>query len=37
MKLKVEQQVDALYLSLSKAPASRSEEASPGIILEGFS
>jgi hypothetical protein len=36
MKLKVEQQADALYLTLSEAPATRSEEASPGIILEGF-
>ncbi len=30
MKLKVDQQADALYLSLSEAPASRSEEVSPG-------
>ena len=34
MKLKVDQQADALYLSLSDAPASRSEEVSPGIIVD---
>jgi uncharacterized protein YuzE len=34
MKLKVDQQADALYLTLSEAPATRSEEASPGIILD---
>ena len=34
MKLKVDQQADALYLSLSEAPASRSEEVSPGIIVD---
>jgi uncharacterized protein YuzE len=34
MKLKVDQQSDALYLSLSEAPASRSEEVSPGIIVD---
>ena len=34
MKLKVDQQADALYLTLSEAPAARSEEASPGIILD---
>lgn len=34
MKLKVDQQADALYLTLSEAPASRSEEISPGIIID---
>jgi uncharacterized protein YuzE len=34
MKLKVDQQADALYLTLSEAPASRSEEVSPGIIVD---
>jgi uncharacterized protein YuzE len=34
MKLKVDQQADALHLSLSEAPASRSEEASPGITVD---
>jgi uncharacterized protein YuzE len=34
MRLKVDQQADALYLSLSEAPASRSEEVSPGIIVD---
>ena len=34
MKLKVDQQADALYLSLSDAPARRSEEVSPGIIVD---
>ena len=34
MKLKVDQQADALYLSLSEARASRSEEVSPGIIID---
>lgn len=34
MKLKVDEQADALYLSLSDVPASRSEEVSPGIILD---
>ncbi len=34
MKLKVDQQADALYLSLSEAPAGRSEEVSPGIIVD---
>lgn len=34
MKLKVDQQADALYLTLSEAPASRSEEVSPGIVLD---
>jgi uncharacterized protein YuzE len=34
MKLKVDQRADALYLTLSEAPASRSEEVSPGIIVD---
>jgi len=34
MKLKVDQQADALYLTLSEASASRSEEVSPGIIVD---
>ncbi|MBZ0167838.1 hypothetical protein MELA_01626 [Candidatus Methylomirabilis lanthanidiphila] len=34
MKLKVDQQADALYLTLSEAPASRSDEVSPGIIVD---
>ena len=34
MKLKVDQKADALYLSLTEAPASRSEEVSPGIIVD---
>ena len=34
MKLKVDQNADALYLSLTDAPASRSEEVSRGIIVD---
>jgi uncharacterized protein YuzE len=34
MKLKVDHQADALYLTLSEAPSSRSEEVSPGIIVD---
>lgn len=34
MKLKVDGQADALYLTLGEAPASRSEEVSPGIIVD---
>ncbi|HWQ39352.1 MAG TPA: DUF2283 domain-containing protein, partial [Burkholderiales bacterium] len=34
MKLKVDRQADALYLPLSDAQASRSEEISPGIIVD---
>jgi uncharacterized protein YuzE len=30
----VDQQADALYLTLSEAPASRCEEVSPGIVLD---
>ena len=34
MKLKVDQQADALYLTLSEAPASRTEEVSPGVLVD---
>ncbi|MDE2060696.1 MAG: DUF2283 domain-containing protein [candidate division NC10 bacterium] len=34
MKLKVDEQADALYLNLSETPASRSEEVAPGIIVD---
>ncbi len=34
MKLKVDEQADALYLSLSDKPALHSEEISPGLILD---
>ena len=34
MRLKVDQQADALYLTLSEVPASRSEEVSPGIVVD---
>ena len=34
MRLKIDHQADALYLSLSEVPASRSEEVSPGIIVD---
>jgi uncharacterized protein YuzE len=34
MRLKVDQNADALYLSLSDVPASRSEEVSPGVIVD---
>jgi uncharacterized protein YuzE len=34
MKLKVDHQADALYLTLREAPASRSEEVSPGIVVD---
>ena len=34
MKLKVDQQADALYLSLSDAPAAQSDEVAPGIIVD---
>jgi uncharacterized protein YuzE len=34
MRLKVDQKADALYLSLTDTPASRSEEVSPGIIVD---
>jgi uncharacterized protein YuzE len=34
MRLKVDEQADALYLSLIDGPSSRSEEVSPGIIVD---
>jgi len=34
MKLKVDQQADALYLTLGNALVSRSEEVAPGIIVD---
>jgi uncharacterized protein YuzE len=34
MRLKVDRQADALYLTLSEVPSSRSEEVSPGIIVD---
>jgi uncharacterized protein YuzE len=34
MKLKVDEQADALYWTLSEAPASRTEEVSPGVLVD---
>ncbi|MCR4439986.1 MAG: DUF2283 domain-containing protein [bacterium] len=34
MKIKVDQQADALYLSLSDRPASRTDEVSPGVLVD---
>ncbi|MGC8906176.1 MAG: DUF2283 domain-containing protein [Desulfomonilaceae bacterium] len=34
MKLKVDEQADALYLTLSDVAANRTEEVSPGIIVD---
>ena len=34
MRLKVDHEADALYLSLSKKPAKESEEVSPGIVVD---
>jgi len=34
MKLKLDKQADALYLTLDESPAVESEEVSPGIILD---
>ena len=34
MKLKVDREADALYLSLADAAAADSEEVSPGIIVD---
>jgi uncharacterized protein YuzE len=34
MRLKVDHEADALYLSLSEEPAKESEEVSPGIIVD---
>lgn len=34
MKLKIDREADALYLTLDESPASESEEVSPGIIVD---
>lgn len=34
MKLKVDRQADVLYLTLSEAPASRTDEVSPGVLID---
>lgn len=34
MKLKIDHQADALYLTLGESPAIESEEVSPGIIVD---
>ncbi len=34
MKLKVDREADALYLTLGEAPAAESEEVAPGIIVD---
>ncbi len=34
MKLKIDHEADALYLSLSDGPAMESEEVSPGLIVD---
>ncbi|MHB9027760.1 MAG: DUF2283 domain-containing protein [Candidatus Latescibacterota bacterium] len=34
MKLKIDHEADALYLSLNESPASESEEVAPGIIVD---
>jgi len=34
VKLKVDEQADALYLSLGDAPAAQSDEVAPGIIVD---
>ena len=34
MKLTVDREADALYLDLDEAPATESEEVSPGVILD---
>ena len=34
MKIKVDQQADALYLTLSDIPASRTDEVSPGVLVD---
>ena len=34
MKLKIDEQADALYLTLSEVPASDSQEIAPGIIMD---
>jgi uncharacterized protein YuzE len=34
MRLKVDHEADALYLSLGESPATESDEVSPGIIVD---
>ncbi len=34
MKLKIDRQADALYLTLSDASSNRSEEVAPGIVVD---
>ena len=34
MKLKIDQQADALYLTLDESAATESEEVAPGIIVD---
>lgn len=34
MKLKIDYEADALYLTLSEAPAARSVEVSPGVLID---
>jgi len=34
MKLKVDQQADALYLTLSDVPATNTGEVSPGVLVD---
>ncbi len=34
LKLKIDHEADALYLSLSESPASETEEVAPGIIVD---
>jgi uncharacterized protein YuzE len=34
MKLKIDREADALYLTLDESPALESEEVSPGIIVD---
>ena len=34
MRLKIDREADALYLTLTEGPASRSEEVAPGIIVD---
>ena len=34
MKLRIDREADALYFTLSEAPAAESEEVAPGIILD---
>ena len=36
MKLKIDREADALYLSLGDAPAAESEEVAPGIIVDYY-